>query len=319
MNNKISTITCQICGDTFTVAKPGSVLANHVYKCHNLSSEEYYISYINPNVSLKCPICNKPKKYRGILLGYSATCTDPKCIKEQLSQQAKSDEYQAKKRATNLERYGVEHHLQNKQIMQKQINTDLDRYGVSRPLQDKQFLKLANERRKNTVRSEEYKNKKVEIRDKYKATLIKKYGVDNTFAIPSVKERRLIAMAEKTKINNIDLQISKKLGEGSECVYMYYYDVYKDRAQKDGKNEYECRICSVNTDDPTTVVKSYSLASPELPIIGLAIKCDNAVGLKTTLQFMLQSRGKKLNTLSDDWFYTTVEEVEELYKLVTGQ
>lgn len=70
-----------------------------------------------------------------------------------------------KLRRQNIERHGVEHALQRKDVRQKSLNTLLKRYGVSNPLQHEPF-KLQTQ-----------------------TTLLAKHGVTNAFHIPENVKR----------------------------------------------------------------------------------------------------------------------------------
>ena len=69
-------------------------------------------------------------------------------------------------KATNLERYGVESPLQNKEIMEKVKSTNLERYGVESPLQNE------------------------EIMEKVKATNLERYGVEHVLQNPEIMEKQ---------------------------------------------------------------------------------------------------------------------------------
>jgi len=71
---------CDICGRSFNGI---GVLANHVKKMHkDITSEQYYLKYINPSISanLKCPICGKRRHYWTMALGFFSTCCDLVCV-----------------------------------------------------------------------------------------------------------------------------------------------------------------------------------------------------------------------------------------------
>lgn len=89
---------------------------------------------------------------------------------------------------TNLERYGVEHVLQNESIQQKSRKTSMERYGVEHATQSdavKEKIKQTNIERYGV----ENPGKVKEFRGKAEQTYFEKTGYRNPFANPEVIER----------------------------------------------------------------------------------------------------------------------------------
>lgn len=63
--------------------------AKHVHSSHNLTSQEYYDTYVLNSTTPVCPVCNaKPRKFKSIMFGYFPCCCE-KCSKS-------TDEYKQK-------------------------------------------------------------------------------------------------------------------------------------------------------------------------------------------------------------------------------
>ena len=122
-----------------------------------------------------CPVCGKPLSERQILDGQkfcSRQCT------------FKCPETKSKIKETMLETYGVEHPLQNKDIMAKLEKTKEAKYG------DKHFTNA--EKRKETnlkVYGNEFAIASESVKEKIKESMKAKYGVENPFHSPEIREK----------------------------------------------------------------------------------------------------------------------------------
>lgn len=101
----------------------------------------------------------------------------------------------ARAKQTCLEKYGVEHPMQIKEIREKAEKTNLERYGVRKPLQNKEiFEKMKKENLEKY--GHEFNMQVPEFREKTKKTCLERYGVE--YAIVSDVVR------EKTKQTNLE-------------------------------------------------------------------------------------------------------------------
>ena len=113
--------------------------------------------YSKHKILAKCDFCDKEKEveyfnyYKNIKNMNMFSCSH------------KCSVYKTKK--TNLERYGSETPLQNKDILEKFKQTNLEKYGYESPLQNK------------------------DVKEKTKQTNLEKYGVENVFQNSIIKEK----------------------------------------------------------------------------------------------------------------------------------
>lgn len=102
-----------------------------------------------------------------------------------------------KTKKTCIEKYGVEHHLQNDDILKKQRDTNHKLYGVDYIMQNSEMLK-----KQQQTNLERYGNKysflNDEIKDNIKKTNIEKYGVEHPFKNKNVNNKTV-----KTKLINL--------------------------------------------------------------------------------------------------------------------
>lgn len=161
---------CPVCGKpTFTKD------INHQncccsYECSRKKAAQSSIEYWNTHPEVVKAKQHKAEQTCMSKYGVKNPMGDP-TIREKTINNTKqaiferSGEISAKRKATVLERYGVEHCMQSSEIKQKVIDTNMKRYGVSCTL--------------NVP----------EVNAKRKATLIEKYGTDNPMKVPEIKQK----------------------------------------------------------------------------------------------------------------------------------
>lgn len=120
-----------------------------------------------------CPRSNKPKTFKDKTLSYNFCDKQGRCVCQSESFAAKTrgksgaekDLIERRKRATMLERFGVEHPSESTELRAKGTETSLKRYGVASP--------LANS----------------SVREKIKKTNLERYGADHVLSSPEVREK----------------------------------------------------------------------------------------------------------------------------------
>lgn len=105
------------------------------------------------------------------------------------------------KNATMIERYGVEHAMQDSTFREKATVTMLDRYGAEHPLQVDEF----KEKARNTTYERfgvEHAMKSASVRDRAVNTNLQRYGTKNPMMCEDVKERQRTTVQDVYGCNN---------------------------------------------------------------------------------------------------------------------
>lgn len=92
---------------------------------------------------------------------------------------------------TNIKKYGKEHHLQNKDILKKQIDTLKIKYNITN------ISQLDEIREKRRLR---LKDKKYQI--KMKEGVIKSFNIDNVSKLDNIKEKKEITLISNYGVRN---------------------------------------------------------------------------------------------------------------------
>jgi len=132
-------------------------------------------------------------------------------------------------RNTSLERYGVEHYFQNKDIIEKRKQTCLDKYGVKCSLQYKEII----DKRKRTNLEKygvENPNQCFTIMEKRKKTCLDKYGVEYSLQSKEIIDKRKKTNLEKYGVEYVTQNNMIKEKVRQTCLNKYGVDsVFKNK------------------------------------------------------------------------------------------
>lgn len=118
----------------------------------------------------------------------------------------------ARAKQTCLEKYGVEHPMQIKEIREKAEKTNLEKYGVRKPLQNKEiFEKMKKENLEKY--GHEFNMQVPEFREKTKKTCLKRYGVEYAIVSDVVREK-----TKQTNLERYGVEYSFKSEEVKEKI-----------------------------------------------------------------------------------------------------
>ena len=108
------------------------------------------------------------------------------------------------------------------------------------------------------------------------------------------------------------------VGEGTSCVYLYYFPTYRSYAQLQGKESFPCKIGRTDASDPSVYINNQAGTSlPEGPVIGLIILTDDPVGREKRMHDILDTaRLRKEDAPGSEWFVTNPEQVKGFYELL---
>lgn len=105
------------------------------------------------------------------------------------------------------------------------------------------------------------------------------------------------------------------IGDGPECVYVYYYPAYKELAKLKGKSSWPCKI-GRTTGMVTGRLQSQGTGMPEKPRLSIVFKTDNSETLEKLLHDMLKVVFLKhiSEAPGQEWFDTTPEKILEMIR-----
>ena len=217
--------------------KKDNTLVHHDRKI--ISKEEIIELYINQNLSLK-----ETAKRLGV--GHSTLSMRLREFNIHKSREQTLE----RTKETVKERYGVEHVLQNKEILDKVLNTTLSRYGET-----------------NYAKTDEY-------RKKVKQTCLEKYGVDCVLKLPEIQERIKNTCLKQYGVESPleSVEIQEKIRESNLQKYGVESPMLcpqiQDRVKTAWKNKTEQEIEDIQNKRKNTNLQKYgveyTIASPEV-------------------------------------------------------
>lgn len=180
---------CEICGKDFIR------LWSHLKKhdgtlTHDIDPKEYYDTYISKEKEHKCVFCGNEVSFDYKIYSYPSCCSK-KCqyklrwqhnvearMKEGISNVFQRADVKEKIKNTMLEKYGVENARQSKEIQEKIKHTNQEKYGCEYGFQSD----VVKHKIKETCIERYGKSSNLsvpEIREKIKRTKLEKYGHEN--------------------------------------------------------------------------------------------------------------------------------------------
>lgn len=153
---------------------------NDKYKDTQLTFQEKLYWYFN-NITEKpkCKYCGGETRFENALKGYREYCSY-KCLNSDPDKKKKVEK-------TCLEKFGTKAPAQNRSVVYKMEQTNLRRYGVKNAMQNKNIAKKSHE-----MYIDKYGglgNSSEVIKEKYKETTQKRYGVDNYASTSECREK----------------------------------------------------------------------------------------------------------------------------------
>jgi hypothetical protein len=107
------------------------------------------------------------------------------------------------------------------------------------------------------------------------------------------------------------LNVECEIGEGEECVYVYYFKSHRELAELRGQVVWPCKIgCTRTLVEDRILEHGARTAMSEYPIVGLVIKTSNADRLEHLIHTALTMAGHKTqDSPGAEWFTTTPEAI----------
>lgn len=112
------------------------------------------------------------------------------------------------------------------------------------------------------------------------------------------------------------LKIEREMGEGPECVYVYFHDAYFDLAQRKGTSTWECKVgWTVGDPDARIMGQGALTCFPRYPVIGLVIRTHDGRSLERLLHAALSYAGTRIsNGAGSEWFLTSPDLIEQWFR-----
>jgi hypothetical protein len=107
------------------------------------------------------------------------------------------------------------------------------------------------------------------------------------------------------------------IGNGKECVYLYWFPLYEEIAKLKGNTSWRCKLGRSAGNPTNRIYEQCGTGMPELPIIGLIIKTENSTKLERLMHDILKYRNKHIgDTIGKEWFMTSPNEVLSIYQFL---
>ena len=161
--------TCKICNCIFSAYK----FKHHIINDHNISEQEYYDTYLKTEEN-NCIHCGNKTPFVSMYKGYRKYC-----CRHCSAYAGNTIEAREKAKNTCLQNHGVLYPMQSKEIIKKSENTCLKKYGDTSINRVKEI-----QEKQHTVEQVQ------KMLKTYKQTCLCKYGVENTSSLSEVKEKR---------------------------------------------------------------------------------------------------------------------------------
>ncbi len=108
----------------------------------------------------------------------------------------------------------------------------------------------------------------------------------------------------------------KEVGEGSECVYLYFNPNDRALAELKDRDVWECKIGLTSGCNaiPRILNQGVRTALSRLPTVGLVLRTHDSLALETALHSALRLVGAEVpDAPGDEWFITSPARVEAWY------
>jgi len=125
-------IICKFCGNETSYSTSRAFLGNHIIKEHKITIQEYYDKFLKKENEGICESCGQPTEFIKFSQGYRRFCST-KC-----STNAKSTRDKA--RETYYEKTGFNHNMENPQHIENRRKSNLEKYGVEWIVQNKEVV-----------------------------------------------------------------------------------------------------------------------------------------------------------------------------------
>jgi len=112
------------------------------------------------------------------------------------------------------------------------------------------------------------------------------------------------------------LTVGHRIGEGPECVYVYYHDSDAKLAKLDGQSSWPCKVgYTIGEPDARIIGQGAMTCFHRPPIVGLVIRTHDARSLERVLHSALTYVGRRIDAgAGSEWFNTSPERIERWFQ-----
>ena len=108
----------------------------------------------------------------------------------------------------------------------------------------------------------------------------------------------------------------RRIGSGSNSVYVYYYPAYKERAELRGEETWPCKIGHSEYTNPIhRILQQAGTGMPEKPEIALVIETNQPTEVENAIHSLLD-RDRMSDAPGTEWFLTNPSRVEEIFNII---
>ena len=109
-------------------------------------------------------------------------------------------------------------------------------------------------------------------------------------------------------------KVIEAISTGDETLYVWWHPESEKLAQLEGRNEWVMKIGIHLERNIENRIEDYKTSIPYRPIFGLLVHCKKAIILEKCIHATLRNRQKEVNEMGQEWFITSVSEIEEILK-----
>lgn len=108
---------------------------------------------------------------------------------------------------------------------------------------------------------------------------------------------------------------TRRLGIGSECVYVYYHPNDRELAGHNKRDVWECKVGKTESSDPTERIAAQGArtARSRPPVLALVIQTDDCSALERALHASLRLLDALVDSDGQEWFMTSPSRIELWY------
>jgi len=124
--------------------------------------------------------------------------------------------------------------------------------------------------------------------------------------------------SEDETINDIEpvIRPNKEVGDGPECVYLYFNPNDRRLAEIEGRDVWECKIGCTHSADAIQRILGQGIrtALSRLPTVGLVLRTKDSTALERALHSSLRLVGAEVpDSPGNEWFITSPARIEAWY------